>query len=259
MGVATAIAIAGIAVSAASAGASFAAAAKQRKLQKEAQDQAAAAMKEAKDRLNVNYFDVLSINKEPYELQREAALAQGAQTVEAARESDRGAGAGAGRIQMAQNQMQAGIRSSMGEDMQKLDKLKVTEDARLAQMQAAINLEEVRGAQQAAADAQKAAAMANEQGWEKVGKLGGQITTTFGGMGGGGGDATGAKSGGGASNVVPNNNGLAQNPPNNPQQNQQLRPAYNSQGFPMQQQSLYSQNPFQINWLSPPTYQESNN
>jgi hypothetical protein len=165
-----------LAVAGATAGASFAAASKQRKLQKEAQDQAAAAMKEAKDRLNVNYFDVLSINKEPYELQREAALAQGAQTVEAARESDRGAGAAAGRIQMGQNQMQAGIRSSMGADMQQLDKLKASEDARLAQMQAAINLEEVRGAQQAAADAQKAAAAATAQGWEGVGKVGAAVT-----------------------------------------------------------------------------------
>jgi hypothetical protein len=163
-------------VAGATAGASFAAASKQRKLQKEAQDQAAAAMKEAKDRLNVNYFDVLSINKEPYELQREAALAQGAQTVEAARESDRGAGAAAGRIQMGQNQMQAGIRSQMGADMQQLDKLKASEDARLAQMQAAINLEEVRGAQQAAADAQKAAAAATAQGWEGVGKVGAAVT-----------------------------------------------------------------------------------
>jgi hypothetical protein len=81
----------------------------------------------------------------------------------------------------------------MGADMQQLDKLKASEDARLAQMQAAINLEEVRGAQQAAADAQKAAAAATAQGWEGVGKVGGavvKLAPLF--SGGGGGGAAGA-------------------------------------------------------------------
>jgi hypothetical protein len=243
-------------VASATAGASFAAASKQRKLQKEAQDQAAAAMKEAKDRLNVNYFDALSVNKEPYELQREAALAQGAQTVEAARESDRGAGAAAGRIQMGQNQMQAGIRSSMGADMQQLDKLKASEDSRLAQMQAAINLEEVRGAQQAAADAARAAAVATAQGWEGIGKVGGAVVRLAPLMSGGDGTA-GDIAKIAEESTVKSNSGLAQSPSNNPQQNQQLNPLFNSQGFPQQQ--FYSQNPFQPNWLSPPTYQEGKN
>jgi hypothetical protein len=238
-----------LAVAGATAGASFAAAAKQRKLQKEAQDQAAAAMKEAKDRLNVNYFDVLSINKEPYELQREAALAQGAQTVEAARESDRGAGAAAGRIQMGQNQMQAGIRSQMGADMQQLDKLKASEDARLAQMQAAINLEEVRGAQQAAADAQKAAAMATAQGWEGIGKVGAAVTKAA---------PLFSKGGGGAASAAAatEDPATAERPAITPStvniQQGGTSAAWNN---PL---SNYSQNPFafQPNWLSQPTYQE---
>ena len=169
------IAGAGLAISAGTAGASFAAAAKQRKLQQQAEKDAERAMQEAKNKLNVNYFDVLGINKEPYELQREAALTQGAQAIEAAKESDRGVAAAAGRVQMAQNQMQSGIRTDMSADMQALDKLKASEDARLAQMQAGLSLEEVRGAQQAAADAQKAAAQYNTQGIQQLGNVATQI------------------------------------------------------------------------------------
>jgi len=172
MAATTAIALGGLAVQAATAGASFVNAAKQKNLQKQAMEDAAKALQEAKDRLSVNYFDALSIQKEPYELQREAALAQGAQAIEAARESDRGAAAAAGRVQMAQNEMQAGIRSQMSAEMQALDKLKATEDAKIAQEQASINLQEVQGAQQAAADAQKAAAQSTTQGLQALSQMG---------------------------------------------------------------------------------------
>ena len=167
MGVATAVAVG---VGAASAAASFAAAAKQNKLRKEAMQDAEKAMQEAKDKLNVNYYDVLGIQKEPYELQREAALAQGAQTIEAAKEADRGAAATAGRLQMAQNQMQAGIRSDMSKEMQTLDKLKAAEDARLQSQKASLDLAEVQGAQQAQADAAKAAAAYTTQGIQSLGQ-----------------------------------------------------------------------------------------
>jgi FKBP-type peptidyl-prolyl cis-trans isomerase len=160
---------------------------------------------------------------------------------------------------MGQNQMQAGIRSSMGADMQQLDKLKASEDARLAQMQAAINLEEVRGAQQAAADAQKAAAMATAQGWEGIGKVGAAVTKAAPLFSKKKDDKTTTDDGATAERppVTPEtapstNNGTSINI----QQGGTTAPWNNPLlQFPMQQQPFYSQNPFQPNWLSPPTYQ----
>lgn len=169
MGVATATAIG---ISAATAGASFAAASKQRKLQREAMAAADKAMAEAKSKLNVNYFDALSVNKEPYELQREALLSQGAQAIEAAKEADRGAVEAAGRVQMAENQAQADIRASMSKDMSDISKLQAGEDARLAGLQANIGLKEAMGAQQAAADASAAANKYIESGLSSLGDIG---------------------------------------------------------------------------------------
>ena len=65
------------------------------------------AMAAARKKLEVNYIDALGIQKEPYELEREALLVAGAQGVEAARESERGAAAGVGRIQLAQQKENA--------------------------------------------------------------------------------------------------------------------------------------------------------
>lgn len=175
MGVATGVAIAGVVVAGVSAGASFASAAKQRKLQKQAQKDAQRALAEAKAKLNVNYYDVLGIQKEPYELQREAMLAQGAQAIEAAQEGERGAAVTAGRVQMAQNEAQAAIRTAMGQEMTELAKLKAGENARLAGLQAAVGLEEVRGAQLAAADAQRAAAQYTQQGFQGLQSMGQQM------------------------------------------------------------------------------------
>ena len=79
----TALAIGGLAVSAGSAGMSFAQAGKQRKLQREAEADAEAAMTEARKKLDVNFYEQLAIQKEPYELAREAALVQGAEALQA--------------------------------------------------------------------------------------------------------------------------------------------------------------------------------
>jgi hypothetical protein len=102
---ATALAIGGLAISAASTGASFANAAKQRKqaakTQREAEKAAAEAMAAARKKLEINFYDKLAVQKEPYELAREAALAAGAQAIQAGQESERGSAATAGRVQMA--------------------------------------------------------------------------------------------------------------------------------------------------------------
>ena len=174
MAIATALAIGGLAVSAASTTASFVQAGKQRKKQIEAEAKAAEAMAEARKKLEVNFAENLSIQKEPYELEREALLSQGALALQAGIESDRGAETAAGRLQMAQNAAQAGIRSAMGQDLMGIQQQIVNEDSRLRDIGVQLDLGEVEGAQLAARDAQEARAAAMAQGFEGLTSLGQQ-------------------------------------------------------------------------------------
>ena len=165
----------GLASTAATTGMSFAQAGKQRKLMREAEAAADSAMQEAKKKLEVNVYENLAINKEPYELAREAMLSQGAQAIQAGVESERGAAATAGRIQMATNEGQAGIRTAMGDELQRLDMLSAQEEGRLRDIGVQLDLEEVAGAQLAAANAQELGAQAMAQGMEGVTSLGSQL------------------------------------------------------------------------------------
>ena len=168
-GTATLIAAgAGLAATGVTTGMSFSQANKQKKLQKEAEVEADKAMASARSRLDVNYMDALSVQKEPYELQREAMLSQGTQATDAAQESERGAAAGAGRVQMAQNEAQGAIRTEMGKELTEIERLKVAENSRLRDLQTQLDLGEVEGAQMAARNAQEMAAQATTQGWEGV-------------------------------------------------------------------------------------------
>jgi hypothetical protein len=165
----------GLAATAGTTAMSFAQAGKQRKAMREAEKAADTAMQEARKKLDVNVYDKLAIQKEPYELQREAMLAQGAQGIQAGVESERGAAATAGRIQMAMNEGQAGIRSAMGQDLQQLEMLSAQEDARNRDIGVQLDLEEVAGAQLAAANAQELAANATAQGMQGLTSLGSQL------------------------------------------------------------------------------------
>jgi len=156
----------GIASSLGGAAMSFSQANKQKKLQSQAEAEADKMMASARARLDVNYMDALSVQKEPYELQREAMLAQGTQAIDAAQESERGAAAAAGRVQMAQNEAQGAIRTEMGKELTEIERLKVAEDARLRDLQTQLDLGEVEGAQMAARNAQEMAAQATTQGFE---------------------------------------------------------------------------------------------
>lgn len=177
MGVATAISAASLALTAASTAGSFIQAGKQRDAMRQAEADADTAMAEARKKLETNFYEGLSINKEPYELQREALLSSGAQALQAGVESERGAAATAGRIQMAQNEAQAGIRSDMGKEMQQLEQLTAQEESRLRDVGAQLDLEEVAGAQLAAANAQELAAQATQQGMEGLVSVGQQAVS----------------------------------------------------------------------------------
>jgi len=170
MGVETGLAVAGLAATGITTAQSFINADKQRQLMAKASAEAAKAMADARKKLEVNSYAALGINKEPYELERQALISAGAQAIDAAREGDaRGLAATAGRVQMAQNEGQREIASAMGTEMNNLDKLVAQEDSRLKDIGTHLDLSAAQGAQQAAADAQKAAVMAEAQGWQGVG------------------------------------------------------------------------------------------
>jgi hypothetical protein len=164
-----------VAATAATTTMSFVQAGKQKKAMQEAQKDADEAMQEARKKLEVNVYDQLAIQKEPYDLQREAMLSQGAQAIQAGVESERGAAATAGRIQMAANEAQAGIRTAMGQDLQQLEMLSAQEEGRLRDIGVQLDLEEVAGAQLAAANAQELQAQAMQQGMEGVTSIGSQL------------------------------------------------------------------------------------
>ena len=170
MGVFTAISAA---ISVGSAVQSFSQAAKQNNLQEKAEKEAEKSVAEAKKKLSVNYAEGLSIQKEPYELEREALISAGAQALQAGVEGDvRGAGALAGRVQAAQQAGQRQIAAAMGQDMLGLEKAAAAEDARIAQDLSSIDLMEAQGAQQAAKDAERRRNAAIQQGVVSATKFG---------------------------------------------------------------------------------------
>lgn len=162
-GLVTAIVGAGIAV--ATTTASFSQAAKQKRLKESAENKASKAMEEAKRKANVNYMDALSVKKEPYELQKDLLLSQGAAALEAGVEGEtRGAAAVAGRIQAAEIDASEKLRTAMSGELTSLERLQAEEDARIRDKQVDLALGEVEGAQMAAADAEQASAAAVQQG-----------------------------------------------------------------------------------------------
>lgn len=159
MGVATAVALG---TTLASAGASAAQAAKQSRLQKQAEAEAQRAMQEARKRLEINFYDKLSVKKEPYELAIEAANVAAAGAMEAGRESERGVAATAGRVMMADAEQQRKIATAYGEELMNLEQMSATEASRLRDVNTQIDLGQAEGAQRAARDAQQAKTAATE-------------------------------------------------------------------------------------------------
>lgn len=168
MAAATAIAAAGLAISIGTTAASFSQANKQKKAMKRAERDADKAMAAARGKLDVNFAEQLSVKKEAYDLEREAMLVQGAQATEAGVESERGSAATAGRVYAAQQAGQGGIRSAMADEMTNIEQQVVDEDSRLRDLDVALDLEEVAGNQQKAADAQRAAQQAKAQGIQGI-------------------------------------------------------------------------------------------
>lgn len=154
----------GLAMSAGSTAASFVQAGKQRSAAQDAAAEADKAMEEARKQLSVNYLEGLSINKEAYELEREAFLSGAQQIVQAGQEGEsRGAAVTAGKGLAALQKAQQGSRIGMTEDLLTLQKLAAKEDARLAGELATIETKTAEGFEKEAADARAAASTATQQ------------------------------------------------------------------------------------------------
>ena len=163
---------AGLAATAATTGASFAQASKQKKMQQKAEREADKALADARKKLDVNFYEGLSLQKEPYERAREAMLASGQQALQAAQEGEtRGAAATAGRVAMTQGAAQRDIAGAQAERLLGLEKLAAGEDARLAGLQAEISLEEVAGKQLQAREAEQRKQLASQQALAGVGSM----------------------------------------------------------------------------------------
>ena len=147
--------IASAAIQGGTSAAGFAQAGKARKEMKKAEAEADKAMAAARKKLEVNYLAGLSIAKEPYELARENLLQRSAALTQAGVEgSTRGAAATAGQVLMAGQAQAAQQRASMSQEMNRLQELAAREESRLQSARVDIDLGEVKGAQQAAADYQ---------------------------------------------------------------------------------------------------------
>lgn len=158
---ATTAAVVGIATAVGSAGASAKQASNAAGFAKEAESKSKIAFEKAMKELSANKIANIGLQKEAFELEREALLSSGAQAIQAGVESERGAAATAGRVQMAQNQGQRDIAGAMAEDLMGLEKATAAEEARLSGLRSNLNLAQAEGAAAAAAQfgAQKDAAV----------------------------------------------------------------------------------------------------
>jgi hypothetical protein len=172
---ATTAAVVGIAATLAGTGMSFSEASKQRKAATTARIEADKAIQEARRRAEENTYKALSLSKEPYDRAREAALVQGAEAIEAGVESERGAAATAGRIQMAQNEMQRDISGEQTQQIQALNMTVAEEDARLKDFAAKVSMAEAEGAQLAMRDAEDRRAASVMQGVQGLASTAGQV------------------------------------------------------------------------------------
>lgn len=168
MVLATALTLAAAGSQLAGAGMSFAQARKQKQRQREAEATADKYMAEARKSLEKNYMESLAIQKEPYELEREASLVAGAQAIEALRESERGMGR-VGAVQAQQQQAQRQIAAAMGQELFNLDYLTAQEESRLRDIGTQLDLGEVTGAQLQAAEAEERRQQQLQAGVQAIG------------------------------------------------------------------------------------------
>ena len=145
----------------------FVQAGKQAALEREANEQAKQALQQARDRLGQNMLEGLQVAREPFDLEREALMQAGASALQAGIEGDqRGAGAVAGQVLMAQQAQQSRQRADFAREQQRVNEMQAREASRLQGELVGIDKAEVMGQQARAADAREARAQALQAGAE---------------------------------------------------------------------------------------------
>ena len=153
---------------------SFVQAGKQRDRQEEADRNAKEALEKAEEKLQVNFFEGRSIQKEPFERARENLLSGGAQALQVAQAGERGASAAANRVVTAQQAGEADIRTAMSREMADIQLMALKEESRLRDARANLNLAEAQGQQMIGADARAAEQAANQAGVDGLISMGQQ-------------------------------------------------------------------------------------
>lgn len=147
-----------------------------RKDAKNAQQAAKDAIDAAREKQDINFYESLSVIKEPFERERDALLAQGATALEAAQEAGvRGTVGASGRVLAAQQKAQADVSKRMGAQMQKIDMLVAEEDSRLRDNLASLDKAEASGAQQFAQAKLEESAEARKSQFDAFGRAGQQL------------------------------------------------------------------------------------
>ena len=112
----------------------------------------------------------LSIAKQPYEIQRERLAQVAGQAIDVGAESERMAGATAGRVLAQAQKAEQDITSRQIADIQALEQKIATEERDLATKRASLGLKVAEGAGAAAAQAQQLQQQATQQGVEGIGQ-----------------------------------------------------------------------------------------
>ena len=155
------------------AAADIAQAIRQRKLERDRTNAASAAVAQAKKALEVNRMEGLQVPLSAYEMQMTGITQQQKQGVQALIEADsRTTAAGIGKITGAAGLQNERVRQGMEQALFERDKLIAQEQAKIDAALATINLEEAAGAQQAAAEAAEASALAATGAVEGLGSAG---------------------------------------------------------------------------------------
>lgn len=171
MAVTTAMAIAGATVGAVQAVASIAQAQKQKKLQQEAEADAAKALIKAEDIVQTQFMEEVQVPLEAYGLEAQTNIASQRQGIEALSEGgQRALLGGAGRVSAIGSKSSEAARMAMQQDIYNRDLAIARERQGIRDTQARMKLGEVAGAQQAAADAEYRKMMAQQQALQGIGQ-----------------------------------------------------------------------------------------
>jgi len=178
MAIGTAAAITSMAATAASTGMSISQASKARKAQREAEREAQRITEETKRMMDVNPFEAVAIQKEPYEIMAESIVEGAAREAELLAEADPRylAGMAGARGQQQQDQLER-VRASMSRELQGLEMATAQEESDIRDNLQRFAEDEITGAQQAASQQERIANQATVGAIQGFGKLAGQAAS----------------------------------------------------------------------------------